>query len=454
MIQEILRKQREFYLKGSTKSYNFRMNQLELLKEAIKKYEKRILEALYRDLRKPAFEAYTNEVGYVLESIDYIQKHLKKWMKKDRVKTPIHQFLSRSYIEYIPYGQTLIIGPFNYPFQLVVEPLIGAIAGGNTCILKPSEYTKAVESLLVEMIEETFDASYIAIVTGEKDITKQLLESPFDYIFFTGSVAVGKIVMKAAAERLTPLTLELGGKSPAIVDETAKIDLAAQRIAGGKFLNAGQTCVAPDFVYVHTSIERTFKSAVIKYIKEFYGDNPSESEDYGRIVSKRHYDRLKNFVEAANVFSGGRYLDDHLYIEPSLIDNVQWSDPIMQEEIFGPLLPILTYDDLDDLISILQGQDNPLALYVFSENKDHQEKILKMLSFGGGAINDTISHVASPYLPFGGIHTSGMGVYHGKYSFKAFTHPRSILVKSSKVKIPLVFPPYKNKIKLAKKIMK
>lgn len=453
-MKKLLEEQKTFYKENHTKSYNFRMNQLNVLKEGIRKYESKLLKALYVDLRKPEFEAYTNEVGFVLDSIKHTQKHLKKWMKQKKVKTPIHQLGSKSYIDQIPYGNTLIIGPFNYPFQLLIEPLIGAIAGGNTAILKPSEYTKAVETVLVEMIGELFDPKYIAIVTGEKEVTSELLDMPFDYIFFTGSVAVGKIVMTAAAKRLTPLTLELGGKSPVIVDETAKIDLAAKRIAWGKFLNAGQTCVAPDYIYVHHSVEEAFKIALKKHVSAFYGDCPEKSMDYGRIVSKRHYDRLKTLYENSAVYSGGAFNDDTFYIEPTILDQVSWSDPIMLDEIFGPILPVLSYENLDDLVDLLKEKDKPLALYVFSESRQNQRMIFSQLSFGGGAINDTISHVASPYLPFGGVHTSGLGVYHGKYSYEAFTHKRSYMKKSTKLDVKLVFPPYGNKIKLAKKFMK
>lgn len=454
MFTELLQAQDKYFHKNHTRSYAFRMHQLDVLKKGIQKYEKKIIQALYDDLRKPEFEAYTNEVGFVLESIRYSQRHLRRWMKKVRVKTPLHQFGSRSYIEQVPYGKTLIIGPFNYPFQLLIEPLIGAIAAGNTAVIKPSEYTKSVEGVLKTMIEEIFDPQYIALVTGEIKETTALLAAPFDYIFFTGSVGVGKIVMEAAAKRLTPLTLELGGKSPVIVDQTAKIDLAAKRIAWGKFLNAGQTCVAPDYVYVHKDVMKPFKAALKKHIEGFYGPRPEESEDYGRIVSQRHYQRLKALISEDSVFVGGQSRDDSLYIAPTVLEGLTWDAPVMKDEIFGPILPLLAYEDLDQVLDEMKGFDKPLALYIFSENRVNQNKILNQLSFGGGAINDTISHVASPYLPFGGVQTSGLGLYHGHYSFKAFSHTRSLVNKSTKLDIKLVFPPYGDKIKLARKFMK
>jgi len=454
MIQDLLKKQDDYFHSNQTRSYDFRIKMLDKLKRAIQAYEGDLLAALKSDLNKPEFEAYTNEIGFVLDSISHTKKHLKSWMKKKRVKTPIHQFGAKSYIEYVPYGRVLIIGPFNYPFQLLIEPLVGAIASGNTAVLKPSEYTKATERVLVDMIEKTFDPAYVSIVTGEVEVTQELLAADFDYIFFTGSVPVGKIVMEAAAKRLTPVTLELGGKSPVIVDETAQLDLAAKRIAWGKFLNAGQTCVAPDYVYVHESVHDQLVEKIRTHVLSFYGDQAHTSPDYGRIVSERHFNRLRQLIHKDKVYHGGSCDHKELYIQPTIMTQVEWTDQVMSDEIFGPLLPILTYKDLDQVIDLIRRRDKPLALYVFSESKTNQDKILSQVSFGGGGINDTISHVASPYLPFGGVQTSGFGAYHGQHSFEAFSHRRSMIKKSTKIDLKLVFPPYGEKIKLARKFMK
>lgn len=453
-MEKLLAAHQDLYRTLVTKSLDFRLKQLKQLKEAIKKYEKAIIEALRKDLGKHEFEAYTNEVGFTLDSIGYTMKHLRKWQKDQKVKTPIHQLGAKSYIQFEPYGTVLIIAPFNYPFQLLIEPLIGAIAAGNTVVLKPSEYTTHTEAVIKEMIESHFPEDYISVVTGGREVTTELINSKFDYIFFTGSVTVGKIVMAAASKNLTPVTLELGGKSPTIVDKSAKIDLAARRIAWGKFLNAGQTCVAPDYVYVHKSIEKEFKEKLKGYIHDFYGHEAHKSEDYGRIVTKRHHNRLRDLIHPDKIFHGGSHDEDSLYIEPTILEDVSWSDPIMADEIFGPILPILTYEDIDEVIQVIQENDKPLALYLFTEDKVLEEKVLKSTSFGGGAINDTISHVASPYLPFGGVGPSGMGVYHGKYSFEVFSHKRSVLRKSTKFDMKLIYPPYKNKVKLAKLFMK
>lgn len=451
---DLLNQHRRFYQTLKTKSLDFRLKQLLTLRTAIKKYEKDIIVALEQDLGKHEFEAYTNEVGFTLDSIGYTMKHLKKWAKDQRVKTPIHQFGSKSFIQFEPYGTVLIIAPFNYPFQLLIEPLIGAIAAGNTVVLKPSEYTVHTEAVILKMMDEFFEKDYITVITGGREMTTELINSKFDYIFFTGSVNVGKVVMKAAAENLIPVTLELGGKSPTIVDKSAKVDLAAKRIAWGKFLNAGQTCIAPDYVYVHQSIEPLFKEKLKTYIHEFYGHDPKESVDYGHIVTKRHHNRLIDLIHPEKIYSGGSHDHEKLYIEPTILENVTWSDPVMGEEIFGPILPILKFENLDEVIDMITSRDKPLALYLFAEDKSVQDKILKSTSFGGGAINDTISHVASPYLPFGGVGPSGMGGYHGKYSFEVFSHRRSLIKKSTKIDMKLIYPPYKDKVKLAKLFMK
>ncbi|MCH4887595.1 aldehyde dehydrogenase [Acidaminobacter sp. JC074] len=453
MVRTLLENQKMYYHEGHTQSVRFRMGQLQKLRDAIKKYELDIIDALYKDLRKPAFEAYTHEVGFVLESITFTMKRLKKWLRHENKKVPLHQFGSKGYLTYEPYGSVLIIGPFNYPFQLLIEPLIGAIAAGNTAILKPSSDTPHTEAVIVKMIQETFDDQFISIVTGGREITTELINSPFDYMFFTGSVNVGKVVMEAASKNLVPVTLELGGKSPTIVDKSANINIAAKRIAWGKFLNAGQTCIAPDYVYVHEKVADKFKVALKKHLLAFYGADPKESPDYGRVVSEKHFNRLTEMIQGDVIIGGDSDIEDK-YIEPTVIDNVTWDEPIMADEIFGPILPIMTYSDLDDVIFQINSRPKPLALYLFTTKKSIEKKVLQKTSSGGMAINDTITHITSPYLPFGGVGHSGMGAYHGRYSFETFSHRRSLIKKSNLIDLAIAFPPYKDKVKLVKKIMK
>jgi len=454
MVSELISKQQAYFHEGHTKSLSFRMGQLQKLRDGIKKYESEIMEALYQDLRKPGFEAYTSEIGFILESISYTLKHMKHWMKPKKRQMPLHQIGSKGMLTYEPYGTVLIIGPFNYPFQLLIEPMIGAIASGNTVILKPSSDTPHTEAVTVKLIKEVFDDRYVDILTGGRDITSELIHSDFDYIFFTGSVAVGKIVMAAAAEHLTPVTLELGGKSPTIVDEKAHVDLAAKRVAWGKFLNAGQTCIAPDYVYVHEKIADQFKLALKKHIEAFYGTKVIDSPDYGRIVSKKHFDRLITLLDEDKIFSGGQTNDESLFIEPTILEHVTWGDKVMADEIFGPILPIMTYNDLDLVIEEINSRAKPLALYLFTQSKKVEREVLRRTSSGGVAVNDTITHIISPHLPFGGVGHSGMGAYHGKYSFYTFSHQKSVVKKTNAFDLKLVYPPYKNKLKFVKKIMK
>lgn len=456
VILDIIKEQKRYFHGGATRDIGFRINKLMTLKESIKKHEKEILEALYKDLRKSEFEAYSTEVGFVLDSISYFTRNLKKWAKAKRVRTPIHQFPSKTYIVHEPYGVSLIIGPFNYPFQLLIEPLIGAIAAGNCAVLKPSEAAPAVSKVTKKIIEETFSEEYVRVVEGEKETTSALIHSPFDYIFFTGSVPVGKIVMEAASKNLVPVTLELGGKSPTIVDKTAKLNVAAKRILWGKLSNAGQTCIAPDYVIVHSSVKQEFITELKKVVVEFYGDNPKESPDFGRMINHKQFDRLAAIIDKDRdkiIYGGGCNRED-LYIEPTLIDNVTWEEAAMAEEIFGPILPIMEYEILDSVIAMINEKPKPLAVYVFTEDKNVAKDVMSRISFGGGCVNDTISHVASPYVPFGGVGSSGLGGYHGRYSFDTFSHKKSILKKGTKLKLELAFPPYKDKVKLAKRFLK
>lgn len=455
-VENMIEEQKKFFLTGHTRNIEFRKKQLFMLKDKIKQYEKEILKALNLDLGKSEFEAYSNEVGIVLDSISYFVKNIDEWAKPVHVKTPLHFQPAKSFIVRDPYGVVLIIGPFNYPFQLVMEPLIGAIIGGNTAIVKPSETTPHTTEIIKRIIEETFDTSYIRMVEGEKEEVTNLIHASVDYIFFTGSVAVGKVVMRAAAEKLTPVTLELGGKSPAIVDQTANLDVAAKRIIWGKFNNTGQTCVAPDYLLVHSSIYEKFVKELQKTIVQFYGKDAQKSGDYGRIVNNRHFARLEKLLEAEkeNIKFGGKIDPSDLYMEPTILENINWSSPIMEDEIFGPILPIIKYDNLKYTLHQVQKLPKPLAAYFFSEHEKAIEYFLEELPFGGGCINDTVTHVANPYLPFGGVGPSGVNAYHGKASFENFTHPKSIMKRSSKLANNLLFPPYKHKLKLVKTMLK
>lgn len=455
-VENMIAQQRQFYFLRATKDVDFRKEQLLKLKATILKYEKEILYALYVDLRKSEFEAYATELGIVLDSISYMVKHVEEWMKPKAVKTPIHLQMGKSFIVREPYGVTLIIGPFNYPFQLVMEPLIGAIIGGNTAIVKPSETSVHTAAIVKKIIEETFDSSFVRVVEGEKDEVTALIHASFDYIFFTGSVAVGKVVARAAAERLTPIALELGGKSPAIVDQTANLEVAAKRLAWGKFTNTGQTCVAPDYILVHKDVYKSFVKILKETIRLFYGRNALKSSDYGRIANARQFDRLQQILveERDSITYGGRTDRDDLYIEPTIVERANWSSPSMQEELFGPILPIMMYDDLRIAIHQVRQLPKPLAAYFFSEHEKAINYFLEELPFGGGCINDTITHVGNMHLPFGGVGPSGVKAYHGKASFENFTHAKSILKKSSKLETNVLFPPYKQKVKLVRTIMK
>lgn len=455
-IQKLIQEHRQFFHNDHTRSLHFRLEQLKILKNSIQKYENQVLSALYQDLHKSEFESYAAEIGFAYNSINFIMKYLKQWMKPQKVKTPIHFIPSKSYIIKEPYGTVLIIGPFNYPFQSLMEPLIGAIAAGNCVVLKPSENAPNVSAVISKIISETFDRQYIRVIEGDIETTSLLIHAPFDHIFFTGSVPVGKIVMEAAAKNLVPVTLELGGKGPAIVDETANLDIAAKRIIWGKFINAGQSCIAPDYVIAHKSVKVKLISKMKEIITSFYGSDVSKSNDYGRIVNERQFDRLISILEQDqnHIIFGGNSSRSDLYIEPTLLEAKSWDDAAMKEEIFGPILPIMEYDDLDEVIHMVNNHSKPLALYVFTENKNVEKQILGRISFGGGCVNDTMSHMANLHLPFGGVGNAGFGAYHGKHSFDTFTHRKSILKKSSRIDLGLVFPPYRDKIKILRKIFK
>ena len=456
IYEKLLNNQRKYLSDKGTIDVNTRIENLKKLKKNIKKYEIDIIEALNKDLGKHEFEAYSNEVGFVYSSIEHTIKNIKNWMKPKKVKNDAAQLPGKSYIYKSHYGSVLIIGPYNYPFQLLIEPLIGAIGGGNTVILKPSEYATNIEYIVEKIIKETFDEKYIAVVKGDYTVNSQLLDLQFNYIFFTGSVNVGKIVMEKASKHLTPVTLELGGKSPVIVDNSANLKISAKRIMWGKLINAGQTCVAPDYVLAHEDIYDDLVKEFIKVIKEFYGEDIKNNKEFGRIVNDKHMNRLKNILEhdKNKIVYGGEIDFKNRFISPTILKDVDLNDKVMSEELFGPILPVIKYKNIEDIKYYISKHKNPLALYVFSENKAFSEDVITRFSFGGGCVNDTISHVASNYLPFGGIGSSGMGSYHGKSSFDTFTHTKAIVKKNTKLDINLVFPPYKNKINLIKKIMK
>lgn len=452
-IEMLLERQRSFFEKGSTRNIDFRIRQLLHLKKSIKNNEPQILEALKKDLNKSPFESYATEVGMVLEEINYLLKNIRRLAKTERVRTPITQFPSVSRIYKEPYGSVLIMAPWNYPIQLSLSPLAGAIAAGNCVILKPSEYAPHSMAVLKKVVEEVFPEKYAAVIDGDMEVNKQLLQCKFDYIFFTGSVAVGKIIMSEAAKNLTPVTLELGGKSPCIVDETADIALAAKRIAWGKFLNAGQTCVAPDYILVHEKVKEVLILELKKQISKLYGNSPIHNEEFPKIINERHFNRLLSLIEEEKVLFGGKYNRELLKIEPTVLELDNAESIIMKDEIFGPLLPVLTFRSMKEVKSFVNSRPKPLALYLFTTSKGNEGYIMKNTSFGGGCVNDTIVHLATTSMGFGGVGESGMGSYHGNLSFSTFSHSKSVLKKSNILDIPLRYPPYKNKINLLRKIL-
>ena len=456
IIRDKFNNSKAFFNTHKTKNLKFRKQQLKLLSKNIKNHENELLDALYKDLGKSKVEAYATEIGMLLKSIKLMRKELKNWSKTKQTDTPLYLFPTKSYIKKEPYGTVLIIGPFNYPVQLVFEPLIGAIAAGNTAIVKPSELTPHVAIVIKDIIEDTFDEAYVSVVEGGIEETQTLLSLPFDYMFFTGSEKVGKIVYEAAARKLIPVTLELGGKSPVIVDDTANIKVASERISFGKFTNAGQTCVAPDYILVQRKVKNDLIKALKKTITEFYGENIEKSPDFGRIVNQKHFNRLNDLIQIHkdNVVFGGNSSKEDLYIEPTLLDNITNDNKIMKEEIFGPILPIITYDNFYEVLEIIQSKSKPLSLYLFSEDENMTHRVVEELSFGGGAINDTLMHLANPNLPFGGVGSSGIGQYHGKYSFDTFSHMKSYTFKSTRLESSLFFPPYKGKFKYIKTFFK
>ncbi len=454
-IVDLVSRQRRYFRSGATRSYEFRREQLRRLLDGLIRYESRLHEALAQDLGKPEFEAYGTETGFSRYDIRCTIKNLKRWMKPRRVKTPLLVQPARSYVQYAPLGVNLIISPFNYPVQLALAPLTAAIAAGNTAVVKTSELTPACSEVLRQLISETFDSQCVACVAGGIEETTTLLEQRFDHIFFTGSPRVGAIVAKAAAAHPTPVTLELGSKSPCIVHHDAKMDVAVRRIVYGKCLNAGQTCVAPDYVLVHRDVEKPLVEQLKRRIADLYGLDASTSPDYGRIVNAEHCRRIASLIDPEKVAIGGQYDIEERFIAPTVMCDVMVDDKIMEEEIFGPVLPVLTYTEIDEVCEIVAGlPQHPLACYVFSESRAFQRELIDRLQFGGGCINHCLQHVANPNLPFGGVGASGMGRYHGFAGFECFSHPKGILKAATWFDVSLPYPPYRGKLATIRKVLK
>jgi aldehyde dehydrogenase (NAD+) len=451
-LQTLVQQQRHFFGTGQTKPIAFRIQQLQNLQKAITNYQAAIVEAAKQDLGRAEYEAYF-EIATVAE-IKQALKSLKQWMKPQRVASSIDQFPSTAWIQPDPLGVVLIIGPWNYPFQLIISPLVGAIAAGNCAILKPSEHAPHTAKVVAEMIQSVFTPQYIAVAQGDAEVSQQLLAEKFDHIFFTGGTAIGRVVMAAAAKHLTPVTLELGGKSPCVVEDDARLDYAAKRIAWGKFINAGQTCIAPDYLLVNRRIKQDLLTKIKAYIQEFYGTDPATSPDYARIINQRHFSRLASFLDNGTPLIGGQTDPETRYIAPTLLDNVSWDATVMQDEIFGPILPVLEYGELKEAIALINARPKPLALYFFSNDSRKQEQMLQSTSSGGVCINDTVMHIAVSALPFGGVGESGMGRYHGKASFDTFSHYKGVLKKGMWLDLTWRYAPYTaGKLKLIKKIV-
>lgn len=441
-VLEIVEKQKSLANVGFAKDVSYRKKQLLLLKKVLKENEFYLYQAIFDDLKKSRFETYLTELSIIYNEIDHSIKHLNKWSKPVRVKTSLSNIPGKSFIIPEPFGTTLIIGAWNYPYQLVLAPAIAALAAGNTAILKPSELPNCTSTALKDIINNNFDSGYLHVIEGGVETTTELLKYSYGKICFTGSTTVGKIIAKAAAETLTPTLLELGGKSPCFVFPDVDIKIAAKRIAWGKFINAGQTCIAPDYLYVHSSIYDEFLEELKKQTQLIVGENPLVSESYVRIINNKHFLRLENLIDNKKIFSGGSCIESENYIEPTILKDVTWDDECMREEIFGPILPVLRFNRINDAISMVKAGSKPLALYVFTKKKEHQSMIVDTLSFGGGCVNDVVMHFSNHYLPFGGVGNSGMGNYHGKYGFNAFSHQKSIYKRHIWIEPNLKFTPY------------
>lgn len=453
-VQSTLQQHKQFFKSGVTRPIQYRKDLLEKFSAVIKNHEAEIIDALKRDLNKSEMETYATEIGILLEEIRFVLKNIDEWAEPKKVKTAKTHIGSKAYTVPEPYGVTLIIAPWNYPIQLALAPVIGAIAAGNTAIIKPSELTPATSALLAEMINTHFDPRQLFVIEGGVETTQHLLKQPFDYIFFTGSVPVGKVVMEAAAKQLIPVTLELGGKSPCIVDETADIPLAAKRIAFGKVTNAGQTCIAPDYLFIHKSKKDEFITEFKKMVIEFYGTEPLKSDKFGRVVNERHFNRLTSYLEDGEILLGGNVDPGSLKIEPTLMKPRDFTVPVMQDEIFGPIFPVIEYEELDEVIDFVTERPKPLALYLFTSNPITEDRINESISYGGGCVNDTLMHIVTPYLPFGGVGESGIGNYHGESSFSTFSHYKSILKQTTKFDLSFRYPSGRFGMQIIKKLLK
>ena len=453
-INYIVEKQRSFFSSGKTFDIKYRKSLLIKLKKQIQLKEKKIEESLFNDLGKSNGETFLTEIHFIYSELNIAIRNIKKWSKRKSVRSSLLNFPSSDYIIPEPYGNTLHISPWNYPFQLSIAPIIGAVAAGNTVLLKPSEYSKNTSDILEEIIKEVFDEGFVCVIKGGPKIASKLLDIQWDYIFFTGSVRIGKIVAEKAAKFLTPTTLELGGKNPCVVDETVSLKTAAKRIVWGKFINCGQTCLAPDFLIVNKKIKKNFINELINQIKILYSKNPEQSDSYGRIIGEKHLNYLSSLLIDQKIVHGGKTDLKNKYFEPTIVEIDNFDSKLMDDEIFGPILPIYTYEDFNEIDQIIKKYKNPLALYIFTKKREFGEQFLHKYSFGGGAINDTVIHVINDRLPFGGIGNSGMGKYHGESTFKTFSHYKPYLSKPLWIDIPLRYPPFKNKLNFLKKILK
>ncbi len=455
-LDKLLQSQRKFFQSGATLPVDFRIAMLAKLYQAVEHYEPQIASALHDDLGKSDFEGYMCETGLVKGELRYMMRHVRRFSAKHRVRTPLTQYAAVSYQKPSPYGNTLIMSPWNYPLLLTLGPLADAIAAGNTAVVKPSAYSPATSAVIAQIAADCFDPAYVAVITGGRKENAALLEKKFDLVFFTGSQGVGREVLRHTAEHLTPAVLELGGKSPCIVDSTAKLELAARRIVFGKFLNCGQTCVAPDYILCQRSVQDALVQKICEQIQRQFGKNPLDNPDYGRIVNQKHFDRLRGLIDPSKVVWGGASRPETLQIAPTVMNGVVWEDAVMQEEIFGPILPVLSFNHLEDIYTLLSAMPKPLALYLFTQDKRQVREVTERCSFGGGCINDTIIHLATSEMGFGGVGESGMGAYHGRVGFDAFSHTKSIVDKKTFLDLPMRYQPYQRKLygKLLRKFLR
>jgi len=453
-LQALLESQQLFFTSGKTRGLSYRKEALKKLRSAILMHEEELYQALHKDLHKSSFESYATEIGFVLDELRFHLKKLHKWVQPKRVSSSLVSFPAKGYKTHEPLGTVLIIAPWNYPFQLMVAPLIGAISAGNTVIIKPSEIAENTAQIIEKMVNSSFEKEYIHVVTGGVETSQALLKLRFNHIFFTGSPRVGKIVMQSAAKQMIPVTLELGGKSPCIVDETAPLELTARRIVWGKLLNAGQTCIAPDYLYVHKKIKEPLIKAIVAAIKKAYGKDARKSSDFPRIITRANMERLAALLDGAKIAYGGHYDKEEKYFEPTILDEVSFDLPVMQQEIFGPILPVLTFSDPEEIISQVNARPRPLSLYVFSKSRTFQKKIISSIPAGGVTVNDTLMHIASNKLPFGGVGNSGMGKYHGYFSFETFSNAKPVVYRGTWIDIPIRYAPYGKKLKIIKYLMR